>query len=507
MASPSIRASALVLTLLTAGCLEPLGDAGACHDSSVAPAFAVDSEPPAALDAAPRVLRLHLRPPVGSTIDAATVALVEGEVGSSQLGQLARGEVSMALQERLVPAQVWTEGDSVVVAPTVALTAGASYTLASGAPRQATPLTVVTEDAIPLLTLAWPPAGRGAGAWPAVWCGEQAPSLAPPTAPIALAPDGGDARLAPGMAPELASLPCLRLEAVASASSTQLRLAPPAAFDEAGSAIASLEPTALSGDASPDSPVAVDCDGDELPIGPGPAACLEIQDDRARLHPSETPRLWGVASADGTLARYHPAAAGEPFLIHPLPPAQSLELKILALDRAGGTQLFEPTITTLPPMAHVVINEVLANPIGEEPQQEWVELYNDGLAPAHLADHRLEDIGGETVLPAVDLPPGAFALVVREDYDAAAEYDPVPPDGVLLLRVAELGKGGLNNSGEPLKLVAPDGRVLSRAPAEPKPKAGESVARRTPKALDGLTDSFVRGAPTPGAPNEAVSSR
>ena len=43
-------------------------------------------------------------------------------------------------------------------------------------------------------------------------------------------------------------------------------------------------------------------------------------------------------------------------------------------------------------MPHVVINEVLANPVGGEPAQEWVELYNDGRAPAVLDPTREESL-------------------------------------------------------------------------------------------------------------------
>jgi hypothetical protein len=71
-----------------------------------------------------------------------------------------------------------------------------------------------------------------------------------------------------------------------------------------------------------------------------------------------------------------------------------------------------------------------------------------------------------------------------------------------LVRVEKLGKNGLSNSGEPLKLSRHDGTVISRFPALPKPKAGASVARVTPEAPDGEESSFVLStAPTPGASN------
>ena len=161
-------------------------------------------------------------------------------------------------------------------------------------------------------------------------------------------------------------------------------------------------------------------------------------------------------------------------------------------------------VETLPAMPHVIINEVLANAVGPEPEQEWLELYNDGAVSAELEGYVLIDIGGETPLPAAELPPGGFALVVNEDYDASSSYDVQPAPGTPLLRVAALGKGGLNNQGEPLELHDADGQVVSRFPAEPKPKAGVSIMRTAPSAPDANPSSFIRcpDEPTPGAANQ-----
>ena len=76
----------------------------------------------------------------------------------------------------------------------------------------------------------------------------------------------------------------------------------------------------------------------------------------------------------------------------------------MALD--GGLREDSAVLFTQAPMPHLVINEVLANPIGPEPHQEWVELYNDGAVAAELADFALCDIGGEAWLPEAVLEPG-----------------------------------------------------------------------------------------------------
>ncbi len=158
--------------------------------------------------------------------------------------------------------------------------------------------------------------------------------------------------------------------------------------------------------------------------------------------------------------------------------------------------------STLPPSPHVILNEVLANPLGPEPQQEWVELYNDGSLPVDLDGYLLADLGGETLLPAALLAPGAFALIVNEGFVEDDGHDVAPFAGTLILRVPKLGQAGLTNAGEPLSLRDAAGAVVSRFPAGPKTKAGMSLSRRSPEAPDLSPAGFVQAAPSPGGPNE-----
>jgi hypothetical protein len=233
-----------------------------------------------------------------------------------------------------------------------------------------------------------------------------------------------------------------------------------------------------------------------VPFGPG---CADVMDDRLRARSPGAPLLWAIAGEG--LDEVVVTRSDEPFVLASLPPLSPIALSIATVDNAGGVQRHAFSARTLAPMPHVIINEVLANPLGSEPAQEWVELYNDSSVPAELAGYVLTDVGGETALPAGSLAPGAFALIVNEAYADDDELDPPPPSEALLLRVPKLGHHGLSNTGEPLKLMDGGGAVLSRSSASSVPRAGMSLARMNPHAPDGLAGSFVSSWPTPGREN------
>jgi hypothetical protein len=209
--------------------------------------------------------------------------------------------------------------------------------------------------------------------------------------------------------------------------------------------------------------------------------------------------LWAVAGAG--VDRVFAVGAGDPFTIDGLPPATDVTLDVAAIDVRGTVLRKEVSAVTTAPMAHVILNEVLANPLGPEPAEEWVEIVNDGAAPADLGGYVLVDSGGETPLPSATLAPGAFALLVNETFVAADGVDPEPAAGTLILRVPHLGKNGLSNAGEALSLMDAGGAVVSRFPATPKPKAGRSVARLAPAAPDDVPSSFAIATPSPGGTN------
>lgn len=494
----------LVLTLFACNPQVPIPHWGAPKPETAAEGAAeggvvVTVEPSASLDAVPAVLRLRVAA-ARVAIDPSVVVLVQGHAGPAHLRQVQRGELSAALTERQIPALIFpdppaedaVQPSGVVVAPTVALTPGERYALLIGEPPEIVEIKVSASDPTPVLERLWPPLGSSATASLGVWCGREA--LAEVDEPIQLAPDGQQGRMQRGVAAGDLGQRCVRFEA-APDEATEGGVPPPVLLSTESAFLLDPRPLSMEAEPAPLTPVA--CAMDELAFGPG---CARIFDDRLAARSPNEPALWSVQG--DSVDRVFTTAAGEPFVIQSLPASSTVSLSIAVVDNGGQALRAIFSAPTLPPMAHVVLNEVFANPIGPEPAQEWVEIVNDGAVPAELDGYVLGDIGGETVLPAATLLPGSFALIVNEGFVEDDDYDPAPAPSTLMLRVPKLGQAGLANGGEPLMLRDAAGTVVSRFPAGPKLKAGMSVSRRDPGVPDAQAQEFVATVPTPGRPNE-----
>jgi len=188
-----------------------------------------------------------------------------------------------------------------------------------------------------------------------------------------------------------------------------------------------------------------------------------------------------------------------------LPAASPATVTVSVSDRAGNVAASAPLAFTTPDaLPPVAITEVLANPAGPEPAQEFVELRNLGTEDVALAGLRIEDGKGSDDLPAETLVAGAYALVVTSAYDPAQGQDPAPRAGTLLLRVdTRIGSDGLSNSGEPVRLMLGDALVSSYGgwiDASSSKWAGRSAQRLIQTACD-RADAWNHTPlePTPGA--------
>jgi hypothetical protein len=140
-----------------------------------------------------------------------------------------------------------------------------------------------------------------------------------------------------------------------------------------------------------------------------------------------------------------------------LEPETPAEIELHLVDRAGNeAESSAGTVEVPPATPPLAITEVLANPAGTEPGQEFVELRNLGDADLSLAGLRLEDAKGADVLPESTLAPGGYALLVPSSFDPQSTRDVAPRPGTLMVPLdARLGSDGLSNAGEVVRLRLP----------------------------------------------------
>jgi hypothetical protein len=236
------------------------------------------------------------------------------------------------------------------------------------------------------------------------------------------------------------------------------------------------------------------------PSAPFVVGCATVLDDRVQLHAPDEDGYWVLS---GPLSFSGALPPGGSVTIRGLLPNTETLVNVRVWLRQGVELSASVSLATSVRQPHVIINEIFANPLGPEPAQEWVELFNDGDLPVPLGDWTLRDAAGSRALPEFELLPGAYALIVREDYDASGNWDPVPEVHTPLLRIPEISQSGLSNSGEPISLWDAEGVLRSSFPALRSPN-GRSVARRSPSTADNDPVGFVAHEPpgaSPGAAN------
>lgn len=433
----------------------------------------VQLEPAAPLGAVPLVWRAKLRHAAAS----AEPWLFAGEVSSYHARQLKRGEVASALRERALPLRFWQDGDDRLLQPLVTLKPNATYTLAvpGGGPIEMLQTAV---EPSPRVERLFPAAGRPKHQLAAV-------------CPLPAALDERQLLLEPGAIPLVVDRDALA------------ELSPGCALLSAGARLVSdaVAPPEVAGallDPSPWRPspemlsAAVCASGE-----PWHGACLELDDDRVSITPTSADQLWLLRDP---VAKTVVAATGaRSLLLRDLQAERGAVLRGSVLDSFGRREDFELALEPRPPRRHLVLNEVLANPLGAEATGEWVELLNDSFRSASLAGVWLEDGGGHVPLPAAELLPGELVLLVAPGFRTSSLDVPVPSE-IRVLELSGLGARGLSNSGEALLLGGPEG-PLSRFPALAASHAGRSWGRCRVEAADDDPAAFVEQLPSPGALN------
>jgi len=188
-------------------------------------------------------------------------------------------------------------------------------------------------------------------------------------------------------------------------------------------------------------------------------------------------------------------------------PGDDITVRAHALDLAGNSTAVERSVVAGPSFDPVVprlaLTEVLANPLGPEPDQEFVELSNLGPAVEAdglwIADRPWTEITAELSegndppgdrVPAFALDEGALAVVVGSGYTLGLGKDPDPVPAAELIRLdSSIAEGGLKNAGEPLTLYRADPPALiatygNHVDTGSSSHGGVSVTLEDPRACD-----------------------
>jgi hypothetical protein len=459
---------------------------------------------PAAEDGVSPVSRFTFEVPSSSALDA--LRLYQGELSEYHQQRIHKGELPNTLLEREVPVTSWVDRSAdaghaqrVMSQAQGPLDPGASYTWAWLGQGPLLSFAVGAPQAAGWRRL-WPT--RDGGFWGyAAYCQN----------PIGIVEDAGggvpreptarsvvDLTFEPGAHAvairnglgllDLGQDQCLHFEI--DAQPLPELLVPPLAI--AGEA---FDPAPLRVQGS-DTVSPLSCEGVWQSLGPG---CVQVQDDRIAIVSPSSPTLWLLATSE---QRYYGVERG-PFVMRGFAPARDYILQFVSHLVDGSRYQGRVALTTASARPHVIINEVLANPLGAEPEQEWVELYNEGSSASDLDGWVLSDGAGESVLPSVVLLPGEYLVITSEQYAPEGEDVPIA-EGVAVVRVPSLGSHGLGNSGEVVQLISESGQLQSRFAARGASTGGVSIARVSPEASDDDADSFApHGEPgaSPGARN------
>jgi hypothetical protein len=440
----------------------------------------VTLDPEGALDAAPAVFRLRVEG--GRKRSALSdYRMFSGELGAYHLGRIRNRDLPATLVEREIAVLSWADDEDVVVAPLAVLGSG-EYALVT--PELGLVAEVLVDAAlVPVLERVWPARDTQAGIGLAIFCGEAVQQAAPGF--VALAPTGAPASILRGLDDDGAfSDRCLRLELTETAIAGTPLLPP----GNSGGVL--LEPRVLV--VATEEVERTPCVEPELALGP---TCGAVADDRMELRAYSAPAFVAFAAPHELVGVVSP---GKSLVLRGFEPSSRTRVTGLAFDALGARVTIDVELTLASARPHLVLNEVLADPVGPETFGEWIELVNDGSRPIDLAEFVLDDALEPVALPPHELAPGNMVLLVDESYAPDPELDLVPPSDVAIVRLPGLGRNGLSNAGELFRLRDRDGLVVSRFPARKAPRAGASIARHAPDSPDDESGSFGEHAP-PGA--------
>ena len=230
-------------------------------------------------------------------------------------------------------------------------------------------------------------------------------------------------------------------------------------------------------------PSIADFSADRMTINPGESVTLSWQTDFAAA--------WSISPSPGDVSGQTTAGDGSVVVS----PAGSTNYSLSVTNASGAAQA-EVTVSVAMVATHPVIAEFMADNVsvladGDGEFSDWIEIFNPTGAPIDLAGYYLSDDAdelGKWEFPAQLLAPGGRLIVF-----ASGKF-PTGPAGELHTNFR------LDNGGEYLALVAPDGVTVLHEFAPAYPGQSDDVSYGI---LGGdLAAEQYMGVPTPGAAND-----
>lgn len=203
---------------------------------------------------------------------------------------------------------------------------------------------------------------------------------------------------------------------------------------------------------------------------------------------------------------------------HPFNPGNGISVERVSLERgdeednwkpsrdpSGSTPGRENSWWTLPSRRtakvsrEVVINEIMYAPDRKAGHPEWIELYNRSTEPVDLSGYRIGDASGkEAEIPEGTIIRPLSYLVLTTDSAKFKAWFP----GVEAVQVRF---PSLNNSGDTVKLISPDGQVIEEVAYKGGGERDRSIERVDPLGEAGdpknWRESVAKEGSTPGRLN------
>lgn len=185
---------------------------------------------------------------------------------------------------------------------------------------------------------------------------------------------------------------------------------------------------------------------------------VSTQDTLTITNPNGSGRIWYTLNGRDPRA---PGGAFDPSAIEftgtSIQLTHSVRVKARVLNAGEWSPLSETVFAVGPVAENLRITEIMFNPAAPpagHPDAEFVELKNIGETPINLALVRFTK-GIRLELPYMQLPPGALAVVVKDQAVFESHYD---AGGITVVSVAF--EGALDNSGERIQMVDALGQVI-----------------------------------------------